>query len=173
MFVILARKSPKLDRRAILGGWLYHTARLTAVTFIRSEIRRAQREQEAHTQTLVNEKEPDVWKQIAPLPDEAMAELNAADRHALVLRYFDGKSMREVGGALGASEEAAKKRVNRTVEKLQKFLRGRGIDSTTTSLANAISANSVQVAPAALAKSVAAVAAAKEAGRLWRLLRER
>ncbi|HEY3913316.1 MAG TPA: DUF6263 family protein [Verrucomicrobiae bacterium] len=161
VFVILARKSPKLDRRVILSGWLYHTARLTAVTFIRSEIRRARREQKAHMQTLVNEKEPDVWKQIAPLLDEAMADLNETDRHALVLRYFDGKSMREVGGALGASEDAAKKRVNRAVEKLQKFFLGRGINSTTTSLADAISANSVQVAPATLAKAVAAVAAAK------------
>lgn len=161
VFVILAKKARSLDRRVILSGWLYQTARLAAVTFIRGEIRRAHREQEAHMQTLANEKEPDVWTQIAPLLDEAMGELNEADRHAVVLRYFDGKSMKEVGGALGATEDAAKKRVNRAVEKLEKFFLKRGIDSTAATLTEVISAHSVQAAPAALAKSVAAVSLAK------------
>ncbi|HEX3720251.1 MAG TPA: DUF6263 family protein [Verrucomicrobiae bacterium] len=161
VFVILAKKARSLDRRVILSGWLYQTARLAAVTFIRGEIRRVHREQEAHMQTLSNEKEPDVWKQIAPLLDEAMGELNEADRYAVVLRYFDGKSMKEVGGALGASEDAAKKRVNRAVEKLEKFFLKRGIDSTAATLAEVISAHSVQAAPAALAKSVAALSLAK------------
>ena len=41
VFVILAKKSRRLSIRVVLSGWLYQTARLTAVTFIRSEIRRA------------------------------------------------------------------------------------------------------------------------------------
>src|SRR6266853_212341 len=51
VFGILARKSRYLGRAVILSGWLYQTARLTAVTFVRSEVRRAHREQEAHMQT--------------------------------------------------------------------------------------------------------------------------
>ena len=101
VFVILARKAGSLGQRVILSGWLYQTARLTAVTFIRSEIRRARREQEAYMQTTLNENESDVWTQIAPLLDAAMAGLNETDRHAVVLRFFDGKSMSEVGAALG------------------------------------------------------------------------
>src|SRR5258705_12691889 len=50
VFVILARKAKKLRQHAVLSGWLYQTARLTAVTHIRSEKRRARREQEAHMQ---------------------------------------------------------------------------------------------------------------------------
>jgi RNA polymerase sigma factor (sigma-70 family) len=110
VFVILARKSRHLGKRVILSGWLYQTAHMTAVTFIRSEIRRARREQEAHTQTLLNESESDIWPQIAPLLDAAMAGLSEVDRHAVVLRFFDGKSMKEIGVALGASEDAAKMR---------------------------------------------------------------
>src|SRR5450631_407367 len=72
VFVILAKKSPLLGEKVCLSGWLYETSRLTAVTFIRGEIRRARREQEAHMQTLLNETESDVWTQIAPLLDEAM-----------------------------------------------------------------------------------------------------
>src|SRR5580698_6725651 len=114
-------------------------------------------------QTVLNENEADVWKQIAPLLDAAMAGLNETDRHAVVLRFFDGKSIGEVGAALGASEHAAKKRVNRAVEKLRQFFTKRGIVLPATVLTAVISANSIQAAPVALAKSVTAVAIAKGA----------
>lgn len=161
VFVILAKKSPQLGKKVFLSGWLYETSRLTAVTFIRSEIRRARREQEAHMQTLLNETESAAWPQIAPLLDEAMAGLGATDRHAVVLRFFDGKSMKEVGAALGASEDAAKMRLNRAVEKLREFFTKRGVVLPAAVLTAALSANSVQAAPAVLAKAATAVALAK------------
>jgi RNA polymerase sigma factor (sigma-70 family) len=163
VFVILARKSRHVGKRVILEGWLYQTARLTAMTHIRSEIRRARREQEAHMQTSLNENDSETWTQIAPLLDAALAGLNETDRHAVVLRFFYGKSLREIGTALGGSEDTARMRINRAIEKLQKFFLKRGIASTTATLAGAISANSVQAAPMALAKSVTAVAIAKGA----------
>jgi RNA polymerase sigma factor (sigma-70 family) len=160
VFVILARKSRQLGKRVILAGWLCRTARLAAVTFIRSETRRARREQEAHMQNSLNETQSDVWPQIAPLLDAAMAGLSNADHDAVVLRFFDGKSMKEIGAVLGASEDAAKMRVNRAVEKLRLFLTRRDIVCAATALATAISENSVQAAPAALAKTATAVAIA-------------
>jgi RNA polymerase sigma factor (sigma-70 family) len=163
VFVILARKSLHLSKRVILEGWLYQTARLTAVTFIRGEIRRVRREQEAHTQALLNEDESDVWTQIAPLLDVAMAGLNENDRHAVVLRFFYGKSMKEVGAALGGSEDAAKMRLNRAVEKLRGFFTKRGVVLSAAVLTTAISANSVQAAPTVLAQTATAVAFAKGA----------
>ncbi len=158
VFVILAKKSGRLGGKVILAGWLYETARLTALTFIRSEIRRARREQEAHMQTALNENESEAWPHIAPLLDDALAGLSAADRHAIVLRYFDGKSLGEVGAALGASEDAAKKRVTRAVEKLRGYFTKRGVTLTATVLTAAISANSVQAAPLGLAATVTATA---------------
>lgn len=158
VFVILARKARLLSRRVILSGWLYETARLTAVTFIRGEIRRARREQEAFMQTSTNENESEVWPQIAPLLDDAMAELNETDRHAVVLRFFDGKSMKEVGSALGSSEEAAKMRVCRAVEKLRMFFAKRGVALSATVLLGSITANSVKAAPVLLATQVSAMA---------------
>ncbi len=163
VFVILAKKSRNLSDRVIVSGWLYQTARLTAVTFIRSEIRRTRREQEACMQTILNERESDVWPHIAPLLDVAMVGLNETDRHAVVLRFFDGKSMREVGVALGASEDAARVRVNRSVEKLRRFFSKRGVVLPAAVLTAAISAHAVQAAPVALAKTAAAVAIAKGA----------
>ncbi|HUA68699.1 MAG TPA: sigma factor-like helix-turn-helix DNA-binding protein, partial [Candidatus Saccharimonadales bacterium] len=95
--------------------------------------------------------------------DEAMAHLRDKDRNAIVLRFFENKNLKEVGAALGASEDAAKMRVSRALEKLREFFTKRGVSSTTAILAGTISANSVQAAPAALAKSVTAVALAKGA----------
>ena len=159
VFVILTRKANKLSQHVVLSGWLYETARLTAVTYIRSEIRRAHREQEAYMQTALNENAAAAWPPIAPLLDDALAKLSAADRHAIVLRYFDGKSLGEVGAAMGASEDAAKKRVTRAVEKLRGFFTKRGVTLTATVLTAAISANSVQAAPLGLAATVTAAAA--------------
>jgi RNA polymerase sigma factor (sigma-70 family) len=159
VFVILAEKSRRLGKGVVLSGWLYQTARLTAVTFIRSEIRRARREQEAHVQSTLNESESEAWPQIAPLLDTALAGLGQKDRNAIVLRFFDGKSTREVGTALGASEEAAKKRVHRALEKLRKFFTKRGVTLSVSAIAGAVSANSVQAAPVGL--TISAVAAAK------------
>jgi len=159
VFVLLARKSRQLGKRVILSGWLCRTARLSAVTFVRSEIRRTRREQEAHMQNLLNESESEVWPQIAPLLDAAMAGLSEADHDAVALRFLDGKSMKEIGAALGASEDATKMRVNRAVEKLRIFFTRRGIVCSAAALTAAISANAVHAAPIGLAVTISTVAA--------------
>lgn len=163
VFIILARQAGKLSSRVILAGWLCRTAQLTAVTFIRSETRRVRREHEAFMQNSLAANDSHVWLQIEPLLDAAMAGLSVADHHALVLRYFDGKSMKEVGAALGATEDAAKMRVNRAVEKLRLFFFRRGIVVPVAVLTAAISASSVQAAPATLAKTATAAALANGA----------
>lgn len=163
VFVILVKKSNRLNKRVILAGWLCRTARLSAVTFVRSEIRRTRREQEAQMQALSNEGESEIWPRIAPLLDRAMAGLSAADHDAVTLRFFDGKSMKEVGAALGASEDAAKMRVSRAVEKMRLFFTRRGIVCPAAAMTAAISANCVQAAPAVLAKSATAAAVANAA----------
>lgn len=161
VFLILAQKAAGLSKAVILSGWLYQTARLASLTFIRSEIRRTHREHEAYMENLANQNEPAAWDKIAPLIDTAMAELSESDRHAVVLRFFDGKSLSEVGGVMGTSEDAAKKRVSRAVEKLQKFFQKRGIDSSAEAITASISSNAVQPAPVALLQSVTALALAK------------
>src|SRR6185503_8142535 len=75
VFVILLKKAKTLPKETILSGWLYHTARLTAVTFLRSEIRRVHREQKAQMETTLNQSDDHVWQQLAPLLDDAIAKL--------------------------------------------------------------------------------------------------
>jgi uncharacterized protein (TIGR03435 family) len=154
VFMILANKAAKLTEGTVLAGWLYSTARLTAANYLRSEISRIRREQEAHMQLAANELEPDTWSQIAPHLDKALADLNETDRNAIVLRFFNSKSFQEVGAALGTSEDAAKMRVGRAVEKLRKVFANRGIVVPVAVLCGAMAAHSVQAAPAGMAAAV-------------------
>jgi RNA polymerase sigma factor (sigma-70 family) len=163
VFIILARKAKSLGDKTVLSGWLYQTARLTAANYSRTEIRRQHREQEAYMQAILNEPESEAWRQIAPLLDDAMGRLGEKDRNAIVLRFFENKNLREVGLALGASEDAAKMRVNRALEKLRKFFTKRGATHSAAIIAGAVSANSVHAAPVGLAKTISAVAVAKGA----------
>lgn len=104
-----------------------------------------------------------LWEQISPMLDEALAQLGEKDRQAILLRFFEDKSLIEVSGSLGTGEDAARMRINRALEKLHRYFSKRGISSTTAILAGAFSANSVQAAPVALTKTVAAAAMAKGA----------
>ena len=163
VFVILAKKARELRHHRAVASWLFQTTRLTAKNFTRSEMRRQRREQEACMQSLINESEDMIWQRIAPELDDAVAALGEKDRRAIILRFYEGRNLCEVGVVLGASEDAAEKRVARALEKLRKVFFKRGVDSTTAALAGAISANSIHAAPGALAKTIAAVSLGKSA----------
>ena len=164
VFIILARKAPALSRKTILAGWLYHTARLVAANFQRAEIRRIRRDQEVFMQSTLQESTADpLWPELSPLLDEAMSRLRASDRDALVLRYFQNKSLAEVGAVMGLAERTAQKRILRAIEKLRTYFAKRGVTNTADEIAKSISANSVQAVSPALIKTVAATAFAKGA----------
>lgn len=102
-----------------------------------------------------------VWTRLAPVLEETMARLRNRDRDALVLRFFENKSMKEIAAALGLEERAAQKRVQRAIEKLRGSFARRGITFSAALISSAVAANSVNAAPA----SVNALATAAAAGR--------
>lgn len=166
VFTDLARKARDLCRHPVLSGWLFTSTRFAAAKLVRSEQRRRTREQEAHLmqQTL----QPDGserldWNRTRPVIDEALAELPERDREAVLLRYFEGHDYPAVGARLALSENAARMRVDRAVDKLRERLRLRGITSTSAALAAVLAGQAVAAAPAGLAASVTTAALAAPA----------
>ena len=165
VFHELARKASSLIRHPALSGWLYTSVRLFAANVRRSEQRRQRREQEASAMSELTENESpeSVWQQVRPALDEAMHELSETDRATVVLRFFEGRNLSEIGQTLGLRENAARMRVDRALEKLRGLLAKRGITSTASGLAAALAAGAVMPAPSALAAAVTASAVASVA----------
>jgi RNA polymerase sigma factor (sigma-70 family) len=155
VFIELARRAGGLAAGTILSAWLYHVTRCTAIDVVRREARRQIREQVAWELTTMNATAAD-WVEIGPLLDEAMDALGDTDRTAVLLRYFENKSLREVGQRLDMTEEAARKRVSRAIESLRTFFSKRGATLGASGLIIAISANAVQSAPIGLAARISA-----------------
>ncbi|HVY71436.1 MAG TPA: sigma-70 family RNA polymerase sigma factor, partial [Verrucomicrobiae bacterium] len=157
VFVLLARKAGALANETILGGWLFRTTRFVAARAVRAEIRRQQREQFAvamNASDATSDPSDSAWGEISPLLDEAVATLPESDRAAVILRFYERQPMQEVGQRLGISEDAAKKRVSRAVEKLRGMLARRGLASGGVMLATVLATHAVHAAPGPLASSV-------------------
>ena len=161
VFSDLAHKAGKLSRHPVLSGWLFTSTRFAAAKAVRSESRRRTREKEA--ELMKEAMEPDAgcrldWERARPVIDEALAELSERDREAVLLRFFEDKEYQAVAARLSLSENAARMRVDRAVDKLNGLLRKRGITSTSAALATALSSHAVSAAPAGMAVTITGTA---------------
>nr|WP_281721455.1 sigma-70 family RNA polymerase sigma factor [Nitrosomonas nitrosa] len=154
VFVVLAHKAPTLSGCKALPAWLYRTTQYAAAQAIRGEARRAERHRRFADMQTTEADSP--WAKMAPLLDAAMSRLRTRDREALVLRFMGEMSIEQVGVALGVSEEAARKRIDRALEKLKRILVRRGLSTTTAILTATLSANALQAAPFGLSSKIAA-----------------
>jgi len=154
VFANLARRAKSLKPKGTLAGWLYRDASFTSRDILRRERRRVAREQEAVAmQDTGTEITPD-WPRIQPRLDAALGTLGQTDRDAVLLRFFEQCSLKDVGSALGMEEDAARKRVSRALERLRILLARQGLTTTSAALSVALAAHAVQAAPAGLTAGV-------------------
>ncbi|HLX69034.1 MAG TPA: sigma-70 family RNA polymerase sigma factor [Verrucomicrobiae bacterium] len=163
VFIVLAQKARKISNKTILTGWLFKTTRFAALAQTRAAVKRSLRtaviekelQMRGESQTAADE---EAWQKISPLLDDALASLRETDRQAVLLRFFENKSLGDVGRKLGTSEDTARKRVSRAIEKLRSYFARRGVGLSSTVITGVLSVHSVHVAPAHLAASIAATA---------------
>ena len=162
VFLLLAQKAPYLRREGALAGWLFRAAQLVSHSWRRQERRRVNREAQAGQEQLAQRGGRDenaLWDEIEPLLNDALARLKPADREAVLLRHFEGRSLAEIGAALGVSENTARMRVARAIEKLRVSLSKAGVVVSVSLLAALLSQRGAQAAPAALTQAIARIAA--------------
>jgi len=165
VFLLLAQKAPHFRAGTVLAGWLFNTARFACKSALRQEMRRIKREQKVAIDMVTEQESCQAgaafrglsnlagagntgWEEIELLLDEALAILSTGERDALLLRYFQNKSLRETGVALGIAEAAAGKRISRALSKLRHYFKKHGFAVSAVVLATSMSEHAVQAAPA-------------------------
>lgn len=161
VFADLARKASSLTNRPVLTGWLYTSSRFAALKARRSERRRQIREQEAYNMRELTQDSPVAdWDRLQPVIDDVLHELDERDREAVLLRFFEGWSFADLGAKLAFSEDAARKRIERALDKMRASLAHRGVKSTAVAIGLALGNQAGIAAPAGLAATVTGTALA-------------
>ena len=162
VFSTLARRAGQVGRHSAPSAWLHAATRNAAISVVRREHRRKIREQEAQTMHELSSPNtpPADWSRIAPVLDEVIDHLSENDRRAVLLRFVDRQGFAGIGAALKLSEDAARMKVDRALEKMRRLLIRRGIRSTSSALALALTSHAVASAPAGMAAIITGTALA-------------
>jgi RNA polymerase sigma factor (sigma-70 family) len=164
VFIVLHQKAMKLASMPTLAGWLMTVTRYAAVDTMRKQVRMKKRERAVAKSEVMTDPAVAEWERVEPVLDAAMEKLDARDRDAIVLRFFEDKSFPQVGQTLGISEEAARKRVNRGIEKLRKLLTRQGTSLSVAALTTVITTHVAIAAPAHLAAAAISISTPTAAG---------
>ena len=159
-FLVLAQKAKQVEPGR-LAGWLVNATRLAAHEARRGKLTREKHEwRAAQMRSSKGGEDADepTLAELSPLLDEALCRLREADRTAVAMRFLQGRSFAEVAAAMGSSEEAARKRVERAVEKLRGVFMKKGLAPSVGGLMVVLAAHQAQAAPAGLAGSISATA---------------
>src|SRR4051812_30163799 len=157
VFTDLARKAATLTGHHVLAGWLFTSARFAAAKLVRGEQRRHAREQEAQLMQELFRDDPTAqleWERVRPVLNDVIGELGETDREAILLRFFEGRDFASVGAKLRLTDNAARMRVDRALDKLRGLLERRGVSSTTAALATVLGNQAVIAAPVGLAATI-------------------
>jgi len=160
VFSSLARKAASLAARPSLVGWLYTSTRYAAIQMVRSEVRRKAREEKAHALNapLLGEGPAADWERLRPAIDDALRTLSERDREAVLMRYFESRTLSEIGAQLRLTDDAARMRIDRGLAKMRTALERRGLACSAAALGGALEAQAAIHVPTGMAASITASA---------------
>lgn len=160
VFATAARKASNLVNHVSLTGWLYTTTRNIAAKAVRKEQTRRHYENLAAMDTLTGTEPSAEWERLRPIIDGVLGEMPVADREAILIRFFQGRSYVDMSAMLQISEDAARMRLERALERLRRLLQRRGIRSAAAALAVALSAQGGLAVPVGMVATVSSGAIA-------------
>lgn len=155
VFIDLSKKAKQILNHTSLASWLYRGASFAAAKAVRTEER--EQAKVGGSAVLMNTEQTENatnWDALAPHLDDVMGDLPETDRQAVLLRYFESRSFREVGHELGVSEEAARKRVDRAVDRMRETFAARGLSTSSGALATGLATCLLTPAPPVLAAAI-------------------
>lgn len=158
VFVILARKARTLNPNGPLGGWLHRTTLLVSRNYLRQRRRRNRKIQALRESRKMEPSEVTAVTEVLSVLDDAIDQLSATDRQILMLRFFDGLSIRQIAAATGKSEAASQRQSHRALQKLSRLLKRRGIVAPIAMLASQLSPETSKAAPAGMTISLSRTA---------------
>ena len=165
VFVLLARKASTLANRASVSGWLFKTARFVSRNAVRKEAVRRSAEQHLSLMVEIEASDHAAWRTLEPMLNDGLSNLKSTDRDAVVMRYLEGLSYREMSDALGVSEDLARIRTSRAIEKLRRHLTRRNVTIASAILAALLMENAAEAAPANCSSTILATTAALTTGK--------
>jgi RNA polymerase sigma factor (sigma-70 family) len=160
VFAVLARKAWQFAPDDSLPAWLHKAALLESKSWLRGELGRRRREQTAAElrTTMQTPEEQPAFQALLPLLDEALLSLREKDRTALLLRFYESQSLREVGAAFGVTEDTAQKRVQSALEKVSDFFKRRGFKTASVAAAAAALQHTATSSSVAMVSAVVSAA---------------
>ena len=159
IFLKLVQRTAPLPLNLPLTAWLHRETHSASVDYVRSEVRRQNREYAAAEMTTINT-EREHWNEISPVIDQAVDSLTKDDRAVVLLRFYENKSYAEISRVLGVSGDAARMRANRALDKLRDILGKHHITTSSALLTIALPSHAITTPPASLASTITSAAAA-------------
>ncbi len=160
-FLVLLRKARGLAANTDLAGWLFWTAKTTAMNAATMRRRRRSHERKAAGEKPMkaDASEEAIWEEVRPGLDAAMASLPAKERQATILRYYYGKTEKEIASEVGCGRSTVAERLARGLERLRMKLAGAGAPVPAALLASLLTDRAVETVPGTLVASIQALCA--------------
>jgi RNA polymerase sigma factor (sigma-70 family) len=126
VFMLLASKAADLVKsgRSSIAAWLFHAMHLTCSRLQRSRSRRERHEVRAQR----NPRSPLPPDELRAMLEDAISQLPPLDRQAIVRRFYEGMDYAAIGRELGATADAVRKRIARSLINVRSWMLHDGLD---------------------------------------------